>query len=350
MEAELIEKPKNELVEIVNASGLEKTKADFILTHFQDYFKIASEWEVKSKTIKVTDASQTTEMGMAKVARKMLSQKRIDIENARKELKEQSLREGKAIDGIANVLKALIVPIEKYLKTQEDFVEIQAAKKAEEDRIEAERKAEEDRIAKEKAEAEERERMRLENERLKKEAEAKEKALEAERKKVAEEKAEAERKAKAEQDRLKKEAEAKLDEELKKKEANARAEKEAIRRKAEEERLFAEGVARKKLADEKERIEKENQEKMARMKVEMEAKHKAELEEKKNQELIAQKANAKEWASKFEDYLYEYYSEIIEPTCLDDMLPDRTSDWLGSLGVEEVIELAGMFIAKKIGV
>ena len=199
MEAELIEKPKNELVEIVNASGLEKTKADFILTHFQDYFKIASEWEVKSKTIKVTDASQTTEMGMAKVARKMLSQKRIDIENARKELKEQSLREGKAIDGIANVLKALIVPIEQYLKTQEDFVEIQAAKKAEEDRIGAERRAEEDRIAKEKAEAEERERMRLENERLKKEAEAKEKALEAERKKVAEEKAEAGRKAKAEQ-------------------------------------------------------------------------------------------------------------------------------------------------------
>ena len=289
MEAELIEKPKNELVEIVNASGLEKTKADFILTHFQDYFKIASEWEVKSKTIKVTDASQTTEMGMAKVARKMLSQKRIDIENARKELKEQSLREGKAIDGIANVLRALIVPIEQYLKTQEDFVEIQAAKKAEEDRIEAERKAEEDRIAKEKAEAEERERMRLENERLKKEAEAKEKALEAERRKVAEEKAEAERKAKAEQDRLKKEA------------------------------------------------------------VEMEAKHKAELEEKKNQELIAQKANAKEWASKFEDYLYEYYSEVVNPTCLDDMLPDCTSDWLGGLDVDEVIKLAGMFIANKIG-
>ena len=92
METELIVKPKNELVEIVNASGLEKTKADFILTHFQDYFKIAAEWEIKSKAIKVTDASQTTEMGMAKVARKMLSQKRIDIENARKELKEQSLR------------------------------------------------------------------------------------------------------------------------------------------------------------------------------------------------------------------------------------------------------------------
>ena len=59
------------------------------------------------------------------------------------------------------------------------------------DRIESERKAEEERIAKEKAEAEERERIRIENERLKAEVESKEKQLAEERAK-----AEAERKAK----------------------------------------------------------------------------------------------------------------------------------------------------------
>lgn len=356
-EWDLEEKTNSPLVEIVNNSGLEKTKADIILTKFQDYFQIASEWEKKAKTIVVTKESQTADMKMARIGRLELREKRIAIESARKELKEQSVREGKAIDGIANVLKALIVPIEEYLEQQEKYIEIQAEKKAEAERIEVERKAEEDRIAKEKAEAEERERIRLENERLKKEAEAKEKSLEQERAKVAAEKAEAERKAKAEQDRLKKEAEAKLEAERKKQEAILNEQRKELERKRkeadakakdEQEKVKKEAEAKAKI--ERERIEKENKEKMAKMKAEMEAKHKAELEEKKNQEKIIQKASAKKWALKFEDFLHEYYSEEVNPTCLDDNLPDATSDWLGDLDVDEVIKLAGIFIAKKIGV
>jgi hypothetical protein len=60
--------------------------------------------------------------------------------------------------------------------------------KAFNDKIEAEKKAEEARIQKEKEEAAERERIKVENERLKKEAEEKEKALEVERKKQKDEK------------------------------------------------------------------------------------------------------------------------------------------------------------------
>jgi hypothetical protein len=63
---------------------------------------------------------------------------------------------------------------------------------------------------------------------------------------------------------------------------------------------------------------------------------------------LAQKASAKQWASKFEDFLHEYYSEVVNPSCLDDMLPDSTSEWLGALDVDEVIQLAGLFIAKKV--
>lgn len=260
MNTELVQKQNSPLVEIVNNSGLEKTKADIILTKFQDYFQIASDWEKKAKTIVVTNESQTADMKMARIGRLELREKRIAIENTRKELKEQSVREGKAIDGIANVLKALIVPIEEYLDNQEKFVEIQAAKKAEAERIEAERKAEEERIAKEKAEAEERERMRLENERLKKEAEEKEKALEKERQKVAAEKAEAERKAKSEQDKIRKEAEEKLRIEREKQEAILREQQEESERKrkeveakakAEQDRIKKEAeIERKKLEEE----------------------------------------------------------------------------------------------------
>lgn len=68
------------------------------------------------------------------------------------------------------------------------------------DRIEAEKKAEAERIAKEKAEAAERERIRLDNERLKKEAEQKEKELAAERAKAEQERKNAEAKAQKERE------------------------------------------------------------------------------------------------------------------------------------------------------
>ncbi len=204
---------KNELEVIVKESGLEQKKGQTLLDNFAGYFEIAEEWKKKASVIVVKDASQKADMQMARVGRLFLREKRINIEKTRKELKEQSLREGKAIDGIANVLKALIVPIEEYLGKQEKFVEIKAAEIAELARIELERKAEEDKLAKEEAERKEQERIRLENEKLKKEAiaaEAKQKELEKQAI-IEREEAEVERmllegKAKAERE----EAEAKL--------------------------------------------------------------------------------------------------------------------------------------------
>ena len=131
---------ENQLQTIVQQSGLEKNKAEFILQQFQDYFKIAAEWEEKAKTIVVTDESQTTDMEMARVGRLFLRDKRLTIEKATKSLKEQCIRERKAIDGIANVLKALIVPTEEYLKEQEKFVELKEKREEEAKKIEEENK------------------------------------------------------------------------------------------------------------------------------------------------------------------------------------------------------------------
>ena len=136
---------------IVQESQLDTTKAKFILDKFNNYFDIASEWEIKAKAIVVTDPKQTADMQMARVGRLFLREKRIAIEKTRKELKEQALREGKAIDGISNVLKALIVPIEEHLERQERFIEIQKEAELEQKRLEIERRMEADRIAKEKA-------------------------------------------------------------------------------------------------------------------------------------------------------------------------------------------------------
>lgn len=234
---------ENQLAVIIEQSGLEKTKSQVLLEKFTDYFNIASEWEAKAKAIVITDASQLSEMKQAREGRLFLVKKRTAIEATRKALKEDSLREGQTIDSIAKILKNLIEPIEKDLEEKElfafrqeesrketlrversaklsqyvsdvsiyplkdmseqGFIELfEGVKQATENRIAAEKKAEEDRIAKEKAEAEERERIRVENIRLKAEAEERERAAIIERKKQAEilekQKAESEAKLKAE--------------------------------------------------------------------------------------------------------------------------------------------------------
>ncbi|MEK6807566.1 MAG: hypothetical protein AABX75_00910 [Nanoarchaeota archaeon] len=232
---------ENQLQIIVKESGLEPTKAKYILEQFQDYFEIASEWEKKAKTLVVTNESQKAEMEMARTGRLFLREKRIAVETARKNLKEQSLREGKAIDGIANVLKALIVPIEEYLEHQEKFVEIREEAKRETKRLEIEKRmAEEERIAAEKAAAEQ-ERLRMENERLRAEAQRKERELMAERKK---------------QEAILVSERAKVEAERKRGEEKVRAEREEAEEKARKER------ERQRTKLEAERKEKERLEEM----------------------------------------------------------------------------------------
>lgn len=270
---------ENKLELIVKDSGLEKTKADVILSKFQNFFELASDWERKAKTIRVTSETQVDDMKMARTGRLLLREKRLDIEKSRKELKEQALREGKAIDGIANVLKALIVPIEEYLERQEKFVEFKKAAEEEAKRIEIEKRMQEEEQKRIAEEAKRQEAIRLENERLKKEAIERERLRQEEfataQKKLAEERAraDAERKAveaKAAAERA--EAERKLESER----AKAMAEKESAEKKAAEERKAIEEKARierakaeheRRVIEEKARIEREKQEaEIARLK------------------------------------------------------------------------------------
>jgi len=267
---------ENQLAVIVRESQLESTKAKFILEKFTDYFEIASDWEKKAKAIVVTKETQTAEMAMAREGRLFLKEKRVAVEKARKELKEQALREGKAIDGIANVLKSLIVPIEEYLERQERFVEIKQEEKEASMRLEIEKRMEEERIAKEKADAEALEKARLENEKLRAEAIEREKKAADECKKQAavlakeRAKAEAERKEQEEKmlaERKKAEAERKLIEEKARLERE-KQEKTLANERARDKRL-------KEIAEEKARAEKEKE----RAKLEAERKEKERLAE-----------------------------------------------------------------------
>jgi len=239
------EKPaENQLQTLVSQSGLEQSKAQVLLEKFSNYFVIAADWERKARAIIVTDESQTAEMAMARAGRLFLREKRIAVEKTRKDLKEQSLREGKAIDGLANVLKALIVPIENHLADQEHYAERMAEQRAAAARAEAEAEAARKAAAEEAARIAEQDRIRAENERLRREAEEREAALAAERTAAA--------KAKAEQERAEREAEQRRIEAERKAEAERRA---AEEREAALKRQAAEAEARAKA--EQERAERE---------------------------------------------------------------------------------------------
>jgi cobalamin biosynthesis Mg chelatase CobN len=258
------------IAKLIDESGLNDERKLALKGSFDDFISIAQEWESKAKEIHVTDSSQKDLMKMAKEGRLLLRQKRLDIENLRKTIKEQPLRECQAIDSVAKAFKDLITPIEDYLKEQEEFekreneaklnqlihergealkqygVDVQyldlgnmpepmfemllsSSKITHEQKIKEEKQAEERRLAEQEAERKRLEYQRLENERLKKLAQEQEERLQEERAKAdaeakkirdeyeakqreleAKQKAELEEQRKiAEQERIKQEAEAK---------------------------------------------------------------------------------------------------------------------------------------------
>lgn len=185
---------------------------------FLPFFQQAEQMKEQALAINVTSVDQVEDIKRARQMRLTLKNIRVDCEKVRKGLKEESLRKGKAIDGMANVIKYLIAPMEEHLDEQEKFLERQEQKRIEELRrkrteelvqyqvdgnnfpmlgampdeqwqllltgvktqyetaVAAAKKAEEDRIKREKDEAAERERQRIEkeatdkeNERLRKE-------------------------------------------------------------------------------------------------------------------------------------------------------------------------------------
>lgn len=110
-----------DLTKVAAENNLPANNADALQAAFLPFFEQASEWRDKAFAIKVTNIGQTAEMGRARQARLALKDIRVQTEKTRVQMKEDSLRTGKAIDGMANVIKFLIAPIEQHLQDQEDY-------------------------------------------------------------------------------------------------------------------------------------------------------------------------------------------------------------------------------------
>lgn len=250
---------KADVSKLIEAFGAPFTEAGVILGSYQD--------------LVVKDELDLVTMAKAREQRLVLKKARTTVENNRKALKSDIVKQGRAIDAIAKFVKEQIEPAEKHLELQEKYSELKAAEriatvraeriaklsqyvedtsifnldemtderfevilvsaKAQKDaEIAIAKQAEADRIAKEKAEAEERVRIAKENEALKAEAskreaeEAKRRATEA--KERAKLQAEADAKMKVERDaREKLEAEARARNEADRKAREAKEAEEA---------------------------------------------------------------------------------------------------------------------------
>jgi trichohyalin len=283
MEVQIITLPTevNELAVKVSAN-----KQAEVQTVLQQIFTGTDDWEKQVDAIEVKDINDKMSIELAEVARKNSKQarlsaekifdaKREEVQNLKAEfdledklwlkakqvmqLKFKSIEE--KAEWKANFVKRFEAE-QKELRTQKRINEVSkyaeinriefeamsdesfdsflnGLKSTYESKIEAERKAEEGRIAKEKADAEAREQQRLENERLKAEAEKREAEIEAERKANEQKLADERAKAKAEADRIEaenkaklkaeQEAKAKLEAELKaKKDAEIKAENDRL--------------------------------------------------------------------------------------------------------------------------
>jgi len=271
---------------------LEPSKADQIKKTFEPMAEMLTSFEEQYNQIVVEAKKEVTQEMTARAKRLRLDIGKVRIETGKikDKQKEYIKLEDRAIMGVHNILVWAVKEKEDRLKEIEKHFEIQEQKRIEalqaerverlsvyvedaherdlakfeddefeallsmkkkeqEDRIAAEKKAEEERIAREKAEAEERERIRLENERLKKEAE--------ERDRLA--KIEAEKRARQEEERRSKE-----EAERKEREDKERKEREAYEAKLRAER------------EERERIQREEKAKREKLEAELNAKEEAE--------------------------------------------------------------------------
>lgn len=229
MSTELEIMPEGALEEVrlvVQQTNIGIETANSLQSSFLPLFKEARSVLEKSRGITVTDASQKLEIKLARECRLELRRIRTTGDKLRRELKDESLRRGRAIDGFQNILLHLTAEEEERLDAQEKFVERQEAQRkaelqlareqalqpfgldttfyrlgemsdqswsqllentqaAHEAKLATERKAQEDRIRLENERLKEEARIREENSRLQREAQEREAAARKEREETA---------------------------------------------------------------------------------------------------------------------------------------------------------------------
>lgn len=294
---------KNKLAVVLEENKLDPTETQDEQKVFSPFFDQVEKMKEACNDIVITSVDQVEDMQKAREYRLVLQKIRVAGGKEKDKLKEIPLRKCQAIDAFNRYLKAEIEPLEKHLKEQEKFMELEqarikdeledkrkeelteycadhefvdlrempeenyqkfleSAKKAHKLQMDAEKKEEEDRLAQEETDRKERERAEVENKKLRADAAKRDKEIEADRKKA--------------------DAKKKIEDEKRKKD---QAEQDAILEKERQDRKAAEAKQEAVLAKEKQQREKAEAD--LREKEEAEVKAKEDLAEKKRQAALA---------------------------------------------------------------
>jgi hypothetical protein len=120
----------NDLIRLIDQSGLEKGKTVQLGEQMSKFFNLASEWDDKIEQIVVTDPTQTREMKVARETRLMLRQYRLDAQKLIKQnrdiLKEQMSDQillDKLYLNAGKMITATFENLETKLEQKEKFAE-----------------------------------------------------------------------------------------------------------------------------------------------------------------------------------------------------------------------------------
>lgn len=138
VEGEVVE--VKDLTTVIKETGVEKTMAGKLKEQFIGFIEQAEAFEIEAKSINITGAEQVEDMKRARALRLKIKDVRVAAEKTKVALKEDIVRNGKAIDGAYNIVVALTKPIEKYLEEQEKYIE--KMQELEKDKLEFSRKEE----------------------------------------------------------------------------------------------------------------------------------------------------------------------------------------------------------------
>lgn len=113
------------MVDVIKRSGMEESSAVALRGQFAEYYdKIVS---IRAEAETVTDPEDQAHQKVARTVRLALKAQRVEVNKVRKSLKAESLSRSKAIDGFANVLKYLCEPIEAEMLRVEQHAALKEA-------------------------------------------------------------------------------------------------------------------------------------------------------------------------------------------------------------------------------
>lgn len=120
---EIMPEQQKEILAVVQQNALPQEQAISLQTSFAPLFKEAGALITQSRGVVVTDVSQVAQIKLSREYRLLIRKLRIKGDNTRKELKEASLRTGKAIDAMNTILVHTLSDEETRLEGQEKIVE-----------------------------------------------------------------------------------------------------------------------------------------------------------------------------------------------------------------------------------